>query len=219
MDSIETQILFGPHLLLLLSLPSPPSSRLRIWISGSQMLQCPLTPRLSRPCSLSHDFSFFPISDRPLRFHELPVIPSSFFFIFSVLHTPHTDFSRHSAQISDANLLSQVTQHITLLHSPASLCFPACVRVFVWTCLTRYFFSAFVRLQQALCCCRCCVDAAEVALGLSRVWSLRAICFHCTVLCLCLLVCLKMGIVALIEISGGSVYRAVLFIHCLNWKE
>lgn len=129
MDSIETQILFGPHLLLLLSLPSPPSSRLRIWISGSQMLQCPLTPRLSRPCSLSHDFSFFPISDRPLRFHELPVIPSSFFFIFSVLHTPHTDFSWHSAQISDANLLSQVTQHITLLHSPASLCFPACVRV------------------------------------------------------------------------------------------
>lgn len=63
MNSRKIQNLFGPHpshLRVLLSLP--PSSRFRIWISGSQTHQCPLTPRLSLPLFFSLPLFLFPLS-------------------------------------------------------------------------------------------------------------------------------------------------------------
>lgn len=109
MKSGKIQNLFGPHLLALLSLL--PSSRFRIWISGCQTLQCPLTPRLSHP--LSCLFPSCPKFSTPFSFPKiLPVLrmwPQN----LSTLLVATPAFHRSS------NML--------LSHSAAALRFHACM--------------------------------------------------------------------------------------------
>lgn len=124
MNSSKIQNLFGPHPLTSShSSPLPSSSRFRIWISGSQMLQCPLTPRLSRtPLSPSsphtHSSLLAPhFIDLPHTFslYCLSIWMDLFFFCFLSFSTPllfHT-----------ASSLSQVTQHFPLSFSSLPLFF------------------------------------------------------------------------------------------------
>lgn len=90
MKSGKIQNLFGPHLLALLSLL--PCSRFRIWISGCQTLQCPLTPRLSHP--LSCLFPSCPKFSTPFSIPKiLPVLrmwPLDSFHTFSHRSLPFT---------------------------------------------------------------------------------------------------------------------------------
>lgn len=154
MNSRKIQNLFGPHpshLLALLSLPA--SSRFRIWISGSQTLQCPLTPRLSRP-PLSPSPSLFPSSlqfiySLSLNSHlsliyvihwflpwVLPLLPLD----LDQFHIFHTSPFRH-------NFLS-FTGHITLsslILQPSSVPLPpACVYV----CLCAQYVCIFLTICQ-----------------------------------------------------------------------
>lgn len=90
MKSGKIQNPFGPHLLALLS--PLPCSRFRIWISGCQTLQCPLTPRLSHP--LSCLFPSCPEFSTPFSFPKiLPVLrmwPLDSFHTFSHHPLPFT---------------------------------------------------------------------------------------------------------------------------------
>lgn len=80
-----------------LSGPSlPPCSRLRIWISGSQMLQCPLTLRLSS--SLSQSFLVV------ICVLTAPLVCASFF-----------PSSIHASLLSRLHYFLSLTGHITLL--------------------------------------------------------------------------------------------------------
>lgn len=121
MNGGQTQNPFGPHLLALLS--PLPCSRLRIWISGCQTLQCPLTPRLSRPLSLS-----------------FPILSTVFYIIlFLTLQNPlcsscvasRSEYSLHTP----SSLLSPPpafhrSSNMFLSHSTAALCSHACVWCF-----------------------------------------------------------------------------------------
>lgn len=108
MNTRKIQNLCGPrpsHFLELLSLP--PSSRFRIWISGSQTLQCPLTPRLSRPLSFIYLISV--------------VHPSLYYLMLAFYHiSPYiwTIFFHLSSFFGTTSSLSQVILHFSLILQP-----------------------------------------------------------------------------------------------------
>ena len=108
----KMQNLFGPHpshLLAFLSFPS--SSRFRIWISGSQTLQCPLTPRWSRPP---------PPSSLHLLSHHIPSLTTPCF-----IDLPHTlVFATRPPSVSSRHgsvVCFVLFAHLPLFHTAFSL--------------------------------------------------------------------------------------------------
>lgn len=160
MNSKKIQNLFGPHpshILVLLSLP--PSSRFRIWISGSQTLQCPLTPRLSQPLFFSLPLFLSPLLS-PLYsclFHSylhaliswvLPYV-LHIFASWSRSPPPHThthlphlfgNFLSSTGHITPCSFTLQppyVFQHVCMYVCRHNMC------VFVLQCQVWFFPSAF----------------------------------------------------------------------------
>lgn len=189
MNSRKIQNLFGPHpshLLALLSLP--PSSRFRIWISGSQTLQCPLTPRLSRPpLSLS-----LPLSPHLSLIHSslCPSFVSPMFskstsyigfcltfslYLFILVWTTCL-FCTSPSPFWHNSSFSQVT-NTYLSHSPAFLCFLACVHsmcVFVSKC-QWFSSSAFVLLAGCRVVLEVKVNVVVVSVVATSEWRLSEV--------------------------------------------
>lgn len=131
MNSGKTQNPFGPHLLALLSLL--PCFRFRIWISGCQTLQCPLTPRLSHP--LSYLFLSCPQFSTSFSFWLSKILSVVLMLPLdsSLLSTLLWAFCHHSLPF---------TGHLTFLfHFTAALCFHACVWCFQTRCVQSVLFK------------------------------------------------------------------------------